>query len=163
MSAVRVGLISDTHGMLRAEAIAFLRGSEFIIHAGDIGAREVLQTLSAIAPVTAVRGNNDRDRWAADIPETAVLAVGAMRIYVLHDLAGLAMEPSASDIQVVVSGHSHKPRSEQRDGVLYINPGSAGPRRFRLPISIAELQVSGRSVKPRVVELQDPSARANRR
>jgi len=160
---VRVGLISDTHGLLRAEAVAFLRGSDFIIHAGDIGAPEVLQTLAAIAPVTAVRGNNDRERWAADIPETAVLAVGAIRICVLHDLAELALDPGASDIQVVVSGHSHKPRSEERDGVLYVNPGSAGPRRFRLPISIADLQLSGRAVKPRVVELQDPSARAKRR
>jgi uncharacterized protein len=139
--------------------VAFLRGSDFIVHAGDIGSAEVLEALRAIAPVTAVRGNNDYAPWARDIPDTAQLVASGVKIHVLHDLADL--KPGEHD--VVVSGHSHKPRVEECDGVLYINPGSAGPRRFSLPIAAGELRIAGGSVTPRVVELTDPSARANRR
>ena len=150
----RVGLISDTHGLLRPEAVAFLRGSDFIVHAGDIGDPGVLTALKALAPVTAVRGNNDKGPWAKAIAETEALEVGKTFIYVIHDLAELDLDPAASGFQVVVSGHSHKPAVETREGVLYVNPGSAGPRRFTLPIAVAELEVSGRSVKARVSELE---------
>ncbi len=136
----RIGLISDTHGLLRREAIAFLRGSDYIVHAGDIGDAAVLVELGAVAPVTAVRGNNDSGAWAKGIAETEVLKVGGISIYVLHDLAQLDLDPLAAGYQVVVSGHSHKPLLERRGGVLYVNPGSAGPRRFKLPIAAAELR-----------------------
>jgi putative phosphoesterase len=154
----RVGLISDTHGLLRPEAVAFLRGSDFIVHAGDIGDAKVLGELRALAPVTAVRGNNDRGAWADAIAESEVLQVGEVFIHVLHDLAQLDLDPAAAGLQVVVSGHSHHPLIEERDGVLYVNPGSAGPRRFKLPIAVAELQVEGRSVKAKLVELKVASA-----
>jgi putative phosphoesterase len=150
----RVGLISDTHGLLRSEARAFLRGSDFIVHAGDIGDAEVLEELRRLASLTAVRGNNDKGPWANGIAETEVLQVGEVFIYVLHDLAELELDPSAAGFQVVVSGHSHNPRIEERHGVLYVNPGSSGPRRFKLPIAVAELHVAGSSVKARIVELQ---------
>jgi uncharacterized protein len=149
----RVGLISDTHGLLRPEALAFLRGSDFIVHAGDIGDAAVLEELRRLAPLTAVRGNNDNGPWAKSIAETEVLEVGEVSIYVLHDLAELDLDPVAAGFRVVVSGHSHHPSVEDRDGVLYVNPGSSGPRRFKLPIALAELQVAGSSVKARIVEL----------
>ena len=149
----RVGLLSDTHGLLRPEAVKFLRGSDFIVHAGDIGDPAVLETLRALAPVTAVRGNNDRDSWARGIAETEVLQVGEVFIHALHDLAQLDVDPAAAGFQVVVSGHSHQPRIEERGGVLYVNPGSCGPRRFKLPVAVAELSVSGKSVKAKLVEL----------
>lgn len=149
----RVGLLSDTHGLLRPEAVKFLRGSDFIVHAGDIGDPAVLETLRALAPVTAVRGNNDRDSWARGIAETEVLQVGEVFIHVLHDLAQLDVDPAAAGFQIVVSGHSHQPRIEERGGVLYVNPGSCGPRRFKLPVAVAELSVSGKSVKAKLVEL----------
>jgi len=154
----RVGLISDTHGLLRPEATAFLRGSDFIVHAGDIGDGNVLKELCALAPVTAVRGNNDRGPWAEAIAETEVLRVGDVSIYVLHNLAELDLDPVAAGFQVVVSGHSHRPSVGERDGVLYVNPGSSGPRRFKLPIAVAELEVVGHSVKAKVVELKVASA-----
>jgi putative phosphoesterase len=150
----RVGVISDTHGLLRPEAMAILRGSDFIVHAGDIGDAGVLEELRRLAPVTAVRGNNDNGRWAEAVPETEVLQVEQALIYVLHDLAGLDLDPLAAGFRVVVAGHSHKPSIQERDGVLYINPGSAGPRRFKLPVALAELQVSGSSVEARIVELE---------
>ncbi len=150
----RVGLISDTHGLLRPEAMASLRGSDFIVHAGDIGDAQILAALGAIAPVTAVRGNNDYGAWAEEIPETAVLRVGEVGIYVVHDLAELALDPLAAGHRVVVSGHSHRPRIEERGGVLYVNPGSAGPRRFALPVCVAELTIDGASVLARVNDLQ---------
>ena len=150
----RVGLISDTHGLLRPEATEFLRGSDFIVHGGDIGDPAVLTELNAIAPVTAVRGNNDTGAWARSIPETAVLRVGEVSVYVLHNLAGLDLDPAGAGFQVVVSGHSHRPSVERRDGVLYVNPGSAGPRRFKLPVSAAELEIRGASVKARLRELK---------
>lgn len=149
----RIGLISDTHGLLRPEAIAFLRGCEHIVHGGDIGDARILQALAAIAPLTAVRGNNDQGAWAEAVPETALLELGGLRLYAIHDLAQLDIDPVAAGIRVVVAGHSHRPRAEERDGVLYLNPGSAGPRRFRLPISAAELKIERDVVTPRIVEL----------
>ncbi|MCL4801587.1 MAG: YfcE family phosphodiesterase [Burkholderiales bacterium] len=148
-----VGLISDTHGLLRPEAVAALRGSDRIVHAGDVGSAAVLAALAAIAPVTAVRGNVDRGEWAAALPATATLRVGDVRIYVIHDLAGLDVDPAAAGVQAVVAGHSHRPRIASRGGVLYVNPGSAGPRRFSLPISLARLRISGSRVRARLVEL----------
>jgi putative phosphoesterase len=156
---LRIGLISDTHGLLRPEALAFLRGSDFIVHAGDIGHAAVLKELAGIAPVTAVRGNNDKGPWAETVQETEVLQVDRVRIYVVHDIAELDLDPVAAGFQVVVSGHSHKPSVKERDGVLYVNPGSSGPRRFKLPVAVAELMVSGNSVRARIVEL-DVSARS---
>lgn len=150
----RIGLLSDTHGLLRPEAIAFLRGSELIVHGGDIGHAGVLEELASLAPVTAVRGNNDHGPWAEAVQETEVLRVGEIFIYVLHNLAELDLDPVAAGFQVVVSGHSHKPSVETRAGVLYINPGSSGPRRFKLPVSVAELFVVGNSVQARLVELE---------
>ncbi|MDM0117411.1 metallophosphoesterase family protein [Variovorax sp. J22R133] len=150
---IRVGLISDTHGLMRPEALEFLRGSDFIVHGGDIGSQDILDQLGAIAPVTAVRGNNDRDAWAAHVPETDFLQVGELFIYALHDLGDLDIDPAAAGVKVVVSGHSHQPRVSDRDGVLFVNPGSAGPRRFRLPISVGELIVKGRDVTARIAEL----------
>lgn len=154
----RVGLISDTHGLLRPEATAFLRGSDFIVHAGDIGNANVLSELRALAPVTAVRGNNDKGAWAEAISETEVLQIGDVFIYVLHNLTELDLDPAAAGFQVIVCGHSHHPLVEERDGVLYVNPGSSGPRRFKLPIAVAELEVTGHSVKAKVVELEVTSA-----
>ena len=149
----RIRLISDTHGLLRPEAKAFLQGSDFIVHAGDIGDPTILETLAAIAPLTVVRGNNDKGPWAEQLAETALLEVGEASIYVIHDLAQLDIAPSAAGVRVVVSGHSHKPVVEERGDVLYVNPGSSGPRRFKLPISAGELLVDGNSVSARVVEL----------
>ena len=149
----RVGLISDTHGLLRPEAKAFLQGSDLIVHAGDICDPRILEELAAIAPVTAVRGNNDSGTWAEQLRETELLQVGEVFVYVIHDLAQLDIDPSAAGARVVVSGHSHKPTVEERSGVLYVNPGSAGPRRFKLPIGVGELIVTGRSVSARTVEL----------
>jgi putative phosphoesterase len=143
---LRVALISDTHGLLRAEAVAFLRGCDHIIHGGDIGGRNILEELSSIAPLTAVRGNNDRGPWAEALPRTQLARFEKAFVYVIHDLAQLDLDPRASGISAVVSGHSHQPQIQQRDGVLYINPGSAGPRRFKLPVAVAELDIAGTSV-----------------
>jgi putative phosphoesterase len=150
----RVGVISDTHGLLRPEAAAFLRGSDFLIHAGDIGDAKILEELAAIAPVTAVRGNNDKGPWAASVRDTEVLRVEDVLIYVIHDLAQLDLDPAAAGFQVVVSGHSHRPSLEEKGGVLYLNPGSAGPRRFKLPIAVADFVVHGGSVQARITELE---------
>ena len=149
----RIGLISDTHGLLRPEAVAFLRGSDRILHAGDIGAAAVLDGLAALAPVTAVRGNNDCDPWADDVDETALVRIDDVAIYVVHDVADLRRTPAPRGTRVVVSGHSHKPGIVERDGVLYVNPGSAGPRRLTLPIAVAELRIDGRHVEAELVEL----------
>jgi len=148
-----VGLISDTHGLLRPEALTTLTGADYIIHAGDIGDADILERLSAIAPVTAVRGNNDKGAWASRIPETEVLQVGVAMIYVIHDVSALDLDPAAAGFHAVIAGHSHHPSIELREGVLFINPGSAGPRRFKLPVSVGWLTVSGTSIKPRLVEL----------
>lgn len=152
-----VGVISDTHGLLRPQAVVALRGVDHIIHAGDIGAPEILDALRSIAPLTAVRGNNDRDAWAGSLQETAQIEIGGKRIYALHDLSGLDIEPVRRRIAVVISGHSHKPRIEDRDGVLFVNPGSAGPRRFNLPVSVAMLSITSRAaLRARIVELPLP-------
>ena len=155
---IRIGLISDTHGLLRPEAMAFLQGSDVIVHAGDIGNASILAALEAIAPVTAVRGNNDRGEWAQKIGEREFLRVGELTLHVLHDLAQLDIDPAVGGIQAVVSGHSHRPVIERRAGVVFINPGSAGPRRFRLPISVGDILVDGTSMRPRTVELVVPTA-----
>ncbi|MDQ0609937.1 putative phosphoesterase [Variovorax sp. W1I1] len=149
----RIGLISDTHGLLRPEATAFLQGCDFIVHGGDIGSASILQALAAIAPLTVVRGNNDREPWADGIGESEFLKVGGVVIYAIHDLSQIDIDPAGAGVRVVVSGHSHKPKIEERDGVLYVNPGSAGPRRFKLPIAVAELIVDGNAVSARIVEL----------
>ena len=150
---IRIGLISDTHGLLRPEAMDMLRGSDFIVHAGDIG-EGVLEPLATIAPVTAVRGNNDRASWAERLGETEWLRFGEVTLHVLHDLADLAIDPQAAGVDVVVTGHSHRPKMERRGGVLFVNPGSAGPRRFTLPVSVALMQIVGRDVNVRIVELE---------
>ncbi|HXO65325.1 MAG TPA: metallophosphoesterase family protein [Steroidobacteraceae bacterium] len=150
---LRVGVISDTHGLLRPEATAFLRGCNHIVHGGDVGSENVLRELSVIAPITAVRGNNDQGPWARALPETELVQFGEVFVYVIHDLAQLDIEPQAAGVGVVVSGHSHQPAIQERNGVLYVNPGSAGPRRFKLPIAVAELNVAGKSVTSRIVEL----------
>ncbi|HWY72662.1 MAG TPA: metallophosphoesterase family protein [Burkholderiaceae bacterium] len=150
----RIGLISDTHGLLRPEAVSFLRGCDHIVHGGDIGHAEILSQLSALAPVTAVRGNNDNGPWAERLAQTEFVQIGEIFVYALHDIAQLDIEPGGAGVHVVISGHSHKPSVQHRDGVLYVNPGSAGPRRFTLPISVAELVVEGRAVSARIVELE---------
>jgi putative phosphoesterase len=149
----RIAIISDTHGLLRPEAVAFLRGSDFIVHAGDIGNAGVLSALRALAPLTVVRGNNDSGPWADAIPESDVLQLGELSILVLHNLQELDLDPVAGGIRVVVSGHTHQPKIEERDGVLYVNPGSCGPRRFKLPIAVAEMKVAGPAVKAQIVSL----------
>lgn len=150
---LRVGIISDTHGLLRPEASAFLRGFDHIVHAGDVGGPHVLQELALLAPLTVVRGNNDKGIWAENLPDSERVRFEAVWLYVIHDLAQLDIEPGADGIRVVISGHSHQPRVWERDGVLYVNPGSAGPRRFRLPVAVAELRVTGSSISAHVREL----------
>jgi putative phosphoesterase len=149
-----IGVISDTHGLLRAEAIKALRGSDHIIHAGDVGAPEILDKLGAIAPVTAVRGNIDNGAWAQKLPEDEVLETGGISIYVLHDLAQLDLKPKAAGFAAVISGHTHVAKQEMRDGVLYFNPGSAGPRRFKLPVSIGKLFVEDGGVRGELLQLE---------
>jgi len=150
---MKIGVISDTHGLLRPEALKILRGCEFIIHAGDIGDPAILGKLGELAPVTAVRGNVDRDSWARKIPETNVLEAGGVSIYVLHDLHQLDLKPEAAGFSAVISGHSHMPKQQTKNGVLYFNPGSAGPKRFKLPVSAGRLIVEGGVVRGEIVEL----------
>jgi putative phosphoesterase len=150
---IRVGVISDTHGLLRPEAAAALAGSDFIVHGGDIGNAGILAELSAIAPLTVVRGNNDRGAWADGVPDTAWLELGAVFIYAVHDIATIDIDPEGAGVQVVIFGHSHQPLAEQRGAVLYLNPGSAGPRRFSLPVSVAMLEIDGSAIGARIVEL----------
>jgi uncharacterized protein len=154
MTVLRVGLISDTHGLLRPQAKTFLRGCDHIIHGGDITDSSVLRELETLAPVTAVRGNNDRGAWADGLHETELVKIGEIFVYAIHDLRQLDIDPVAAGVQVVVSGHSHQPSIEERQGVLFVNPGSAGPRRFKLPIAVAELTISGATVAARIVELE---------
>jgi putative phosphoesterase len=153
----RIGLISDTHGLLRPEALAFLRGCDAIVHGGDIGHAGILEDLARLAPVSAVRGNNDVGAWARHVEETVSLAWGKVSIYAIHDVAQLAIDPAAAGVRVVMSGHSHKPRIETREGVLYINPGSAGPQRFTLPVTAGELIIDDETMAARVVDLQHAS------
>ena len=157
--AFRVGLISDTHGLLRPEASAALRHSDLIVHAGDIGDASILEQLSAIAPVSAVRGNNDHGKWAEQLPQTRRVAAGDACIFVVHDVNELALDPAAARIDVVVSGHSHRPQSERRGGVLYVNPGSAGPRRFRLPVSVGVLIIEDGRIDVELVSLDVEASR----
>jgi uncharacterized protein len=157
VTGLRVGVISDTHGLLRPEATAFLQGCDHILHGGDIGGPEILEQLAAVAPVSAVRGNNDSQPWAASLPDTRLLELAGVRVYIIHDLGELGIEPRAAGVRVVVSGHSHQPCVRERDGIIYLNPGSAGPRRFKLPISVAELRIAANIITPRLVELQPPA------
>lgn len=150
-----VGIISDTHNLMRPEALKALRGADLILHAGDIGRPEVLDALRTIAPVIAVRGNNDREAWAQEIAETEIVKIGGVSLYLLHAVQELALDPRAAGFDIVVSGHSHRPSCARQggDGVLYLNPGSAGPRRFKLPVSVALLTVRGKSCRARIIEL----------
>lgn len=153
-SPTRIGLISDTHGLLRPQALEALRGSELILHAGDVGKPEILVALRELAPVIAVRGNVDTSDWARALPETAVAEAGKVLLYVLHDAHALDLNPAAAGFHVVVSGHSHQPGKFERGGVLYINPGSAGPRRFQLPVTVARLNLGRALFQVEFVELQ---------
>ena len=153
MIPFEVGVISDTHGLLRPEAIEALRGSGLIVHAGDVGNTDVLERLRAIAPTVAVRGNVDTGAWAAALPATEVVEVEQVHLYVLHDISTLDLDPKAAGFAAVIYGHSHRPSAELRNGVLYLNPGSAGPRRFALPIAVARLHVVGAHVSHEIVEL----------
>jgi putative phosphoesterase len=146
-------LISDTHGLLRPEAIEALTGSDFIVHAGDIGSPDVLAGLSRLAPVTAIRGNVDRGSWASALPDNEVLHAGAAFIFVIHNVADIDIDPAAAGFQAVVSGHSHQPGWRETDGILFVNPGSAGPRRFKLPITVARLSVRDAGITAEVIEL----------
>ncbi|WP_298721047.1 metallophosphoesterase family protein [uncultured Ferrovibrio sp.] len=147
---MKIGIISDTHGLLRPEAIQRLSEAEHIVHAGDIGDPAVIQALQEIAPVTAVRGNVDIGDWARHYPDRATVTLAGRKIYVLHNLKELDVDPAMEGIDVVVSGHSHKPKADTVDGVLYLNPGSAGPRRFSLPIALASLDLSDQAITPRL-------------
>ena len=149
-----VGVISDTHGLLRPQAVAALRGSDLIIHAGDVGNPDVIKALSGIAPTFAVRGNVDTAAWAADLPTTELVDVGERQFFVLHQISELDLDPATAGFAAVVFGHSHQPLVETRDGVLFLNPGSAGPRRFNLPIAVARVTVSDGRLCPEIVELQ---------
>ena len=149
-----IGVISDTHGLVRPEAVAALRGSDLIMHAGDVGHPAVLETLGAVAPVVAVRGNNDRGPWAERLPATKVLEVAGITLCLLHDVADLDVDPEAAGYQAVIAGHSHQPKLERRGGVLYLNPGSAGPRRFKLPVSLARIRLHAKRIEAELVELE---------
>jgi uncharacterized protein len=148
-----IGVISDTHGLLRPEAVELLRGSEHIIHAGDIGAPEIISELEKIAPVTAIRGNVDTQTWARQFAETEVAELGGLHIYVIHDVNALDLNPKAAGFAAVISGHSHKPKQEVKDEVLYFNPGSAGPRRFNLPISVGRLESVDGKVSGEILQI----------
>ena len=149
-----IGVISDTHGLLRLEALAALRGSDHIIHAGDIGESQILDKISAIAPVTAVRGNVDHGAWVQKIPTTNFLEIGDVSIYVLHNLEELDLKPETAKFAAVVYGHSHVPKQEVKNGVLYFNPGSAGPRRFHLPVSVGRLTIEHGKIGAKIVLLE---------
>jgi putative phosphoesterase len=160
---MRIGVISDTHGLVRDEAVAALRGSDLILHAGDVGSIDVLEALAAIAPIQAIRGNVDRDDWANDLPETRTVDVAGQHIHLLHNVAELDIDPVAEGCHAVIFGHSHKPMIENRSGVLYLNPGSAGPRRFRLPICIARIEIGQNGMVPEIVELDGETGHYHRR
>jgi uncharacterized protein len=151
---VTLGVISDTHGLLRPEALEALRGSDRILHAGDVGAPEILEALAQIAPVTAIRGNVDTQPWAYSLPKAEVVEAGDVSIYILHDLGQLDVKPKAAGFRVVVYGHTHKPKIAEKNGVLYFNPGSAGPRRFHLPVSVGKLTIGAGKVRAELVELK---------
>jgi putative phosphoesterase len=150
---MQVGIISDTHGLLRPQAIKQLAGTDHIIHAGDIGGPEVVEELRRIAPTTAIRGNIDVAEWAKGYPDTELVVLGGRAFYVLHNLKEIKLDPAASGFDVVISGHSHRPKIETKKGVLYVNPGSAGPRRFKLPVAVATVTLSEREILPRILEI----------
>ncbi len=150
---MRIGLVSDTHGLLRPQLLDFLRGADAIVHGGDVGDPGILDALRALAPLAAVRGNNDRGTWAQALPETEWVQLGSLWLLAIHDRAALDVDPAGAGVRIVVSGHSHRPAVDERDGVLWINPGSAGPRRFKLPVTAAELRIDGDAVAARIVEL----------
>ena len=154
LTPITVGVISDTHGLLRPQAMKALTGSDLIVHAGDVGDPQILEQLRGIAPTFAVRGNVDTGVWAKALPMTEVVAVGQLHLYVLHDIATLDLNPRAAGFAAVISGHSHRPDAETRGGVLYLNPGSAGPRRFTLPIALAKLRVTGDLLSHELIELR---------
>lgn len=154
MTSIRIGLISDTHGLLRPQALSGLAGVQMILHAGDIGKPEIVSTLGRIAPVHAIRGNNDTAPWAMQFAETLRLEIGIVSIYMLHDAKALAVDAHEAGIRVVIAGHSHRPSIQEKNHVLHVNPGSAGPRRFRLPVSIAYLDIDGDVVTPRIQMLE---------
>jgi putative phosphoesterase len=149
----RIGVISDTHGLLRPEAVKVLTGVELIIHAGDVGGPEILERLARLAPVHAVRGNTDRGEFGRSLPLTRVVEVGGLQLYVLHELFTLDLDPAAAGLAAVIYGHSHRPHLERKDRVLYLNPGSAGPRRFTLPVSLALLRLENNRLNPELIEL----------
>jgi uncharacterized protein len=151
---ISLGVISDTHGLLRPQAIEALRDSDRILHAGDVGAPEILEALAEIAPVTAIRGNVDTGQWARALPATEVVELGGVSIYMLHDLRQLDLKPEAAGFRVVVYGHSHQPRIDEKNGVLYFNPGSSGPRRFSLPVSMGKLTIDAGKIRAELVELK---------
>jgi uncharacterized protein len=151
---VTLGVISDTHGLLRTEAVEALRGSDRILHAGDVGAPEILEMLAQIAPVTAVRGNVDTAPWARALPETEVVEAGGVSVFILHSLAQLDLKPGTAGFRVVVYGHSHQPKIEEKNGILYFNPGSAGPRRFNLLVSVGKLTIGAGKARAELVELK---------
>ena len=151
---MNIGVISDTHGLIRPGALAALQGSDLIVHAGDVGSPDVLRALAAVAPVIAVRGNNDTGPWAAALPATEIVHADLSRVYVLHDLKELDLDAATARIAAVISGHSHAPRIETKAGVLYVNPGSAGPRRFRLPVAVARMRIDGTRVTAELVILE---------
>jgi len=151
---VIIGVISDTHRLLRPEAVELLRGSDHIIHAGDIGAPEIIPELEKIAPVTAIRGNIDTQDWAQRFAETEVVELGGLYFYVIHDANAIDLNPKAAGFAAVISGHSHKPKQEVKNGVLYFNPGSAGPRRFKLPISVGRLKIEGGHLSSEILQIR---------
>ena len=153
-TTITVGVISDTHGLLRPEATHALKGAELILHAGDVGNPAVLDGLRAISRTVAIRGNVDTGEWASALPETDVVEIGQLQVYMLHDLARLDLDPKAAGFAAVISGHTHRPHSEVRNGVLYLNPGSAGPRRFNLPLAVARLEVTGDRLSHEIIELR---------
>ena len=148
-----IGLISDTHGLIRPEALEALQGVDLIIHAGDIGKPEVIAALKDIAPVLAIKGNNDIGAWADSFPDTKLVKSGNTKLFVIHNVKELDCDPVARGYQVVVSGHSHKPLVSMRDGVFFVNPGSAGPRRFKLPVAVGKLFIQNKQVKAEIIEL----------
>lgn len=155
----RIGVISDTHGLLRPEAMTALQGCDAILHAGDIGSADILAQLATIAPTTAVRGNNDKGDWARSLAETEWVEIDGVLIHLLHDIADLDVDPQVAGIRVIVSGHSHRPHIEERSGILHLNPGSAGPRRFKLPISLSILDIDHGRVTARIIELDVAASR----
>ena len=159
---MKVGVISDTHGLLRSEALAALAGSDLVVHAGDVGSPEVLRGLESVAPVVAVRGNNDHGPWATQLAERKIIRAGECLIYLLHDVGDLDRDPAAEGWAAVIAGHSHRPSIEERSGVLFVNPGSAGPRRFRLPVSVATLEVGRDGISAELLLLDVASSGRSR-